>query len=168
MAQVRLHHQPAFATLYQLTSGKLYGLILKMIPDRELAADTLQESYTKIWRQADRYRSDLGQDWAWAWMCQITRNTAIDRIRLHGRSAETPLDENLLAQSIDESSLLGERRDLSRCLQAINPAPRQAIMLSYVYGFSHTELADKLSTPIGTLKSWIRRGLKELQQCLQN
>ena len=168
LGQVRLHHQPAFETLYRLTSGKLYGLILKMIPDQELAADTLQESYTKIWHQAERYRSDLGKDWAWAWMCQITRNTAIDRIRHSGRRQEFPLEESLLTQSIDENDLLGDRRDLNRCLHKIRPEPRQAIMLSYVYGFSHAELAVKLSTPIGTLKSWIRRGLKELQQCLQN
>ncbi|MEH6576333.1 MAG: sigma-70 family RNA polymerase sigma factor [Amphritea sp.] len=168
LGQVRLHHQPAFEKLYQLTSGKLYALILKMTPDRELAADALQESYTKIWRQAERYRSDLGEDWAWAWMCQLTRNTAIDRIRQTGRRRESPLEDSLLDHALDESDHWDERRDLNRCLQSIKPEPRQAIMLTYVYGFSNAELAEKLNTPLGTLKSWIRRGLKELQQCLQN
>ncbi|WP_432470721.1 RNA polymerase sigma factor [Amphritea sp. HPY] len=168
LGQVRLKHQPAFEKLYQLTSGKLYALILKMIPDPELAADALQESYTKIWRQADRYRSDLGEDWAWSWMCQLTRNTAIDRIRQTVRRQETQFEEGLLEHTVDQDSFLDERRDLNRCLQSIKQEPRQAIMLTYVYGFSNAELAEKLNTPLGTLKSWIRRGLKELQQCLQS
>lgn len=168
LGQVRLHDQSAFEKLYRLTSGKLYALILKMIPDPELAADTLQESYTKIWHQAELYRSDLGETWAWSWMCQLTRNTAIDRIRQAGRRQETPFEESLLEHTVNQDSFLDERRDLNSCLQTIKPEPRQAIMLTYVYGFSNAELAEKLNAPLGTLKSWIRRGLKELQQCLQS
>lgn len=166
LAQVQLQHRPAFEQLYRLTSDKLYALTLKIIPDRELAADALQESYLKIWHNVGRYRSDLGG--AWAWICQLTRNTAIDRIRQAQRRPEHN-DESLLAQLVgDESGLWQQQYDLSRCLQLIRQEPRTAIVSAYLYGLSHAELAKRLQTPLGTLKSWIRRGLKELNQCLES
>lgn len=165
LAQVKLQHRPAFEELYRLTNGKLYALTLKIIPDRELAADALQESYTKIWRHADSYRSDLGG--AWAWLCQLTRNTAIDWIRRSERRPESS-DDPLIGQLIgDDSGLWQQHHDLSRCLRKIREEPRTAIVSAYLYGLTHAELAERLQTPLGTLKSWIRRGLKELHQCLE-
>ncbi len=165
LLQVKLHHQPAFNELYQLTSARLYGLILKIIPDRELAADVLQESYTRIWRHSDRYRSDLGG--GWAWMCQLTRNCAIDKVRQNSRRPEL-VDKQVIEELEDDSSGLWlQHHDLSRCLQLIRREPRQAIIAAYLHGLSHAELARQLEKPLGTLKSWIRRGLKELQQCLE-
>jgi len=168
LAQVCLKDQTAFESLYQGTSPKLYGLILKMIQDKDIAADILQESFNKIWHQAPSYRSDLGENWAWAWMCQITRNTALDHIRKVNRRPESPLEETDINQITDEGMAIAEQRDLNYCLNQLKQEPRRVIVLAYVHGFSHSELADKLSTPIGTLKSWIRRGLKELELCLKN
>ncbi len=165
LAQVKLQHRPAFEQLYRLTSGKLYALTLKIIPDRELAADSLQDSYTKIWRSADRYRSDLGG--GWAWMCQITRNGAIDRVRLAQRRPESPEDPQLSQLIGDDSGLWQQHHDLSRCLEVLREEPRAAIVCAYLYGLSHSELSERLQAPLGTLKSWIRRGLKELNQCLK-
>lgn len=73
LAQTCLKDQSAFENLYQITSPKLYGLILKMIQDKEIAADILQESFSKIWHQSASYHSDFGENWAWSWICQITR-----------------------------------------------------------------------------------------------
>ncbi|MEH6651378.1 MAG: sigma-70 family RNA polymerase sigma factor [Motiliproteus sp.] len=165
LAQVQLRHQPAFEELYQLTNGKLYALTLRIIPDRELAADVLQESYLKLWRNAANYRSGLGG--AWAWICQLTRNCAIDRARQMLRRPESPEDP-LLSQLVgDDSGLWQLNHDLSRCLRTIREEPRSAIIYAYLHGLTHSELAERLQTPLGTLKSWIRRGLKELNQCLE-
>jgi RNA polymerase sigma factor, sigma-70 family len=165
LALIKLRHQPAFEELYKLTSSKLYGLILKMLPDKDIAADILQESYTKIWLQSDRYRTDLGG--AWAWVCQLTRNTAIDKIRSIQRQPLIGDDADLQHLATSDSGIWENEKDLSRCLQAIKQEPRTAIIQAYVYGFSHAELAERLQTPLGTLKSWIKRGLKDLQQCLE-
>jgi len=168
LAQVCLKDQKSFENLYQVTSSKLYGLALKMIKDRDIAADILQESFSKIWHQATSYRCDLGENWAWAWMCQITRNTALDYIRRAGRRPETSLEGVSITAFNNETKQLSEQRDLHYCLAKLKPEPRKVIVLAYIHGFSHSELADKLKTPIGTLKSWIRRGLKELELCLKN
>lgn len=168
ISKVQHQDQAAFETLYQITSAKLYGLILKIVPDAEIAADILQESYIKIWYQAKLYHRNLGDDWAWAWICQITRNTALDQIRRTGRRSEVQLEETAIQAFNDDSKQLSEQRDLNRCLIQLKTEPRNAIVLAYIHGFSHTELANKLNTPIGTLKSWIRRGLKELAICLKS
>ncbi|OMH33618.1 RNA polymerase sigma factor [Motiliproteus sp. MSK22-1] len=175
LAQIKLRHQPAFEELYQLTSGKLYGLILKIVPDKELAADVLQEAYTKIWMNSERYRHDLGG--GWPWICQLTRNCAIDRVRSSSRQPEqvdiavideeTASDDLLRELTDDSSNLWLQHHDLSRCLQKIRKEPRSVIISAYIYGLSHSELAIQLQKPLGTLKSWIRRGLKELHQCLE-
>ncbi|MEH6822495.1 MAG: sigma-70 family RNA polymerase sigma factor [Motiliproteus sp.] len=165
LAQVKLQQRSAFEELYQLTNGKLYALTLKIIPDRELAADALQESYTKIWRNASGYRSDLGG--GWAWICQLTRNSAIDRVRQAQRRPESPEDPLLDLLVGDDSGLWQQNHDLSRCLNKIREEPRAAIVSAYLYGLTHSELSERLQTPLGTLKSWIRRGLKELNQCLE-
>lgn len=165
LARVQLQQRSAFEELYQLSNRKLYALTLKIIPDRELAADVLQESYTKIWRHGTSYRSDLGG--AWAWICQLTRNCAIDRVRQAQRRPESPVDP-LLSQLVgDDSGLWQQNHDLSRCLNKIREEPRAAIISAYLYGLTHSELAERLQIPLGTLKSWIRRGLKELNLCLE-
>ncbi len=151
LAKVQLRHQPAFEELYRLTNEKLYALTLNIIPDQELAADTLQESYLKIWRNAGSYRSDLGG--AWAWICQLTRNCAIDRVRQAQRRPESPEDPLLNHLIGDDSRLWQQHHDLSRCLRKIREESRAAIVSAYLYGLTHSELAERLQTPLGTLKS---------------
>lgn len=165
LAQVKLQHQPSFEHLYDLTNAKLYGLVLKIIPDESLAADTLQEAYHKVWLNAQQHRTDLGS--GWSWLCQVTRNQAIDRVRQRQRLQETSDDELAEDFSEDHASLWPEQMDLSRCLQTIKAEQQNVIVSAYVYGWSHSELVEKFDAPLGTLKSWIRRGLKELRQCLE-
>lgn len=162
VAQIKLGHKPAFETLYQLAGSKLYGLLVKMTQDRDLAADVLQDSLVKIWQNASQYRSDLGG--AWPWICQITRNTALDRLRQRARQPFSLEDVSLPEEEFDP---LFHERDLGYCLNKLRQEPRAAIVQTYLYGLSHAELAAKWKQPLGTLKSWIRRGLKELEQCLK-
>lgn len=165
LALVKLKHQAAFEELYQLTSSKLYGLVYKMVSDKEIAADLLQESFTKVWQQAQQYRSDLGN--AWAWMCQLTRNTVIDWLRTQQRKPTEVDETEVMDLASGDHGVWEDNKDLSECLKRIREEPRAAIVSAYLYGFSHSELADKMAVPLGTLKSWIKRGLKELQQCLE-
>lgn len=167
LAQVQLRHRPAFEALYQHTSSRLFGLVCKIVTDREIAADVLQEAFLKVWQSADKYRSGLGG--AWAWICQLTRNCALDRVRQSQRSPLSQgVDDEVLSELVgDESEYWAGEKDLSRCLQKIREEPRKAIVLAYIHGLSHSELVVQLDTPLGTLKSWIRRGLKELNVCLE-
>lgn len=168
IAQITLKHNPALKQLYQLTSGRLYGLLVKMTNDQELAAEALQDAFTKIWFNAAQYRPDLGT--AWPWMCQIARNAALDLLRQHQRQPALLNDEQwaqLNEATIDSSRQWQQNADLNRCLAQLRKEPRQAIIQAYLYGLSHSELAAYWQLPLGTLKSWIRRGLKELEQCLK-
>ena len=165
----------ALHTLYQLTSAKLLGLIQRIIADAHEAQDILQEVYIKVWQQAQQY---TGSGSAWGWLCVLARHRAIDRIRAlkHRHLAtDTPpevldgLLENASAinssDSSDNSELVN-RHWLGQCLKQLKPQPRNAILLSCLKGYSHSEITEQLQAPLGTIKAWIRRGMQELQQCL--
>ncbi len=165
MAQIQLRHQPSFSRLYDLTSSKLYGLVLKIVGNDATAADVLQESYLKIWQNAESYRPDIAD--AWAWICQLTRNSAIDSIRKQTRQREDLEAELPEGISKDVQQMWPDEVDLGRCLGAIKNEQKNVIISSYIYGLSHHELAETFQLPLGTLKSWIRRGLQDLKQCLE-
>lgn len=160
-SRIMLQDREAFTTLYQRTSGYLYTRILLIVRDRAIAADLLQEGYIKIWH--GKLRSPI--DAPWAWLCQVMRNQAIDHIRQHGRRGETALlgqEDDLIAPPLQQEK---EHR-LTDCLSRLEAEKRSAIVLAWYHGFSHPEIASHLSAPQGTIKSWIRRGLSELKQCL--
>ncbi len=166
MSQVRLRNQSAFSMLYDKTSSRLYGLVLKIIPNEDSAQDVLQESFHKIWANAELFRSDLGS--AWSWICQLTRNHAIDHCRKYKKDPASLEDINVEdPSSFDTSAVWPEHFDLGRCLKEIRHEQQNAILHAYVYGLSHSELMEKFDVPLGTMKSWIRRGLKELRVCLE-
>ncbi|WP_293265057.1 sigma-70 family RNA polymerase sigma factor [Neptunomonas sp.] len=164
MAQVKLKHSPAFKKLYEQTSGKLYGLLIKMLGDKELAADVLQDAYAKIWQNAAQHDSSMGE--AWPWLCQVTRNTALDKLRQVKRYPLSLEDVEWVEEIHESNHLWQDSYDMRRCLGKLKREPRQAIIFSYLYGLTHKELSEQLKQPLGTLKSWIRRGMKELEACL--
>ena len=125
----------------------------------------LQDVFKKIWFNADKYRADAGS--AWAWICQLARNQAIDRYRQTKRLNET--DDSSIEEeaSFNTSAIWPEHVDLGRCLDQIKEQQRTVLVSSYVYGWSHSELVKKFDLPLGTLKSWIRRSLEELKTCLE-
>jgi RNA polymerase sigma-70 factor (ECF subfamily) len=155
----------ALKLLYELTSGKLLGLISRIVKDTSEAEDVLQEVFIKVWHQATQHNNEGS---AWAWMCVISRNTSLDKLRKIKKHPHVSTDENeelinSLIEEFDESNNIA----LNRCLYALKEQTRKSVLLSYLHGYSHAELANSMSVPLGTMKAWIRRGLQELKLCLE-
>src|SRR5215469_15169655 len=154
--------QRAFAELYQLASGRLFGVCLRMLRDRGEAEEVLQEVFTTVWRRADNFDPARGN--AMTWLVALTRNKAIDRLR---QRREAPLDEPIdLDQMIDERPAPWQEADASqdyvrllKCLEALEPKQRRSVREAFFTGVTYQELAARCQVPLGTLKSWIRRGL---------
>ena len=155
----------AFSALYQTTSKQLYAVSLKMLARKELAEEALQEAYVRIWHNASEYR--VGKGTVLTWMVSIVRYRALDILRYNKIRKEDELiekdsfDFDTPEQINDVEQLL-----LDKCLQKLDLQQRQAIYLAYFNGCSHQEVVKHLNNPLGTVKSWIRRGLTSLQSCL--
>ncbi|MGL4726874.1 MAG: RNA polymerase sigma factor [Scandinavium sp.] len=160
LSRIALRDRSAFATLYRQTSGYLYTRIVQIVGDKAIAADLLQEGYTKLWRGDLPWPVDA----PWAWLCQLMRNLALDHQRCHARRQESVLPERWGETPFEEPPEADPR--LANCLRRLEAGKRNAIVLAWYYGFPHPEIARHLSAPQGTIKSWIRRGLQELKQCL--
>ena len=160
--------QAAFRRLYDLQSARLYGLALRMTRDAGMAADALHEAMLQAWQRASRYDATLGS--VEAWLIGLVRYRSIDLLRKYGRErpglegeADAPdTDPDPLARLLSRDD--GEA--LHRCLDGLDGRYRRVVMLSFMDGLSHTELAEHLTMPLGTIKSWIRRGLLSLRECL--
>ncbi|MCP5140997.1 MAG: sigma-70 family RNA polymerase sigma factor [Gammaproteobacteria bacterium] len=173
LARCALGDRRAFERLYDATSRRLYGILLRLMKRRDWAEEALQEAYVKIWQNADQYRADRGQPLTW--LISIARYRALDMLRRD--KGEDSLDERREAgfEEVDEVSVermqglssLAETRDLVRCLEDIQLEQRNCLILAYCEGYSHSELSETLSRPVGTIKSWIRRAGQVLKDCLE-
>ena len=159
----------SFERLYRETSAQLFGLVLRIVKDQNLASDVLQQSYLKIWDHAGDYRPDKAQPMTW--MGAIVRNQAIDMIRrnVHRVTAIDPVDE--LHRLADDAAgpqeivaQVQQNRALYECLDQLEEKQPQALLLAYFKGMTHEELARYLDKPLGTVKSWVRRGLLRLRE----
>lgn len=161
----------AFSRLYALTSPKLMGIGVRLMRSRDEAEDLLQETYIKVWHKAHLY--DPARGAPLVWLITILRRGALDRLRRTGRAdRELPLDapgmETRAELTVEDDPHEHARgRRVQRCLQELDASKRRAILLSFYYGLTHEELAERLDVPIGTVKSWIRRGLKNVKECLE-
>ena len=171
LARAALRDQKAFAALYQQASPILYGLLLKLTRERELAADLLQEGFVRIWQRASDYRPQLGQPMTW--MGSIVRHLAIDRLRRGEHRHRAELDDNGWARMADpglspDEELNIQQGDsaLASCLERLEPEPRRAVLLAYFEGLTHEAIAQSLNRPLGTVKAWVRRSLQRLKTCL--
>lgn len=157
----------AFARLYRLTSPKLYGLALRMLKQEARAQECLQDGFLSIWRNAASY--DSAKAAPMTWMVSIVRHRALDLLRQ--RRPEVHLDDSELAESNGYSDplpmLSGEADALARCLDELREAQRRCLLLAYYEGLTHPELAARMDTPLGTVKTWIRRGLEQMKRCLE-
>jgi RNA polymerase sigma-70 factor (ECF subfamily) len=167
--RVSLGDRRAFAELYWLTALKLFPVALRITLRRDLAEEVLQESFVAMWNQAASY--DPVKGGPMVWMTTIVRHRAIDQRRRRANLADATAgsDDALSALVADERDRADRGADLvalRRCLDMLEPLPRQAILLAYLQGYTHAELASRLATPAGTVKSWIRRGLERLKRCL--
>ena len=170
LAQCSLGDRRAFETLYRSVGPRLHGVALRFMGRPDLAEEVLQESFVRIWNNASRYEAHLSAPMTW--MINITRNQAIDQLRKHRDRPLTELEEQAL---VDESPSAHEQLDsarearaLNRCLETLDGMQRQSITVAYFRGLSCTELAEHLSAPLGSVKSWIRRGMERLRRCLES
>lgn len=172
MARCVLRDERAFATLYRHTSAHLFKVARRMLRRDDLAEEVLQECFVKIWNHVDDYA--VARSTPMTWMMAIVRNGAVDCLRRR-RPEYGQEDFDLFLESIpDDSPAVEERLDkrqevnlLSACLDQLTPSQRQVVTLAYWYGLSHEELSAHLGEPLGTVKSWVRRGLNRLSQCMQ-
>jgi RNA polymerase sigma factor (sigma-70 family) len=159
----------AFAELYKRTSPKLFGVCLHMLRDRGEAEEVLQETYTAVWRGAASF--DATRSSAITWLVTLSRNKSIDRLRQHREQVlEDPATLDL---AVDEQPSPGanaessqEYRRLQRCLDELEPQQQSSIREAFFSGATYSELAARCRVPLGTMKSWIRRGLIQLRECL--
>ncbi len=157
----------AFRALYETTGPRLFAITLRMVKARDIAEDVLQEAFVKIWERSWQYDPAKGE--ALAWLATVTRHCALDRLRKQPRS-HVAFDEAIVAEVDAQlgqlTETMGEAGDLRRCLAALREDFRKAVVLAYVNGFTHEELAEQLGKPMGTVKSWVRRGLEQLKGCM--
>jgi RNA polymerase sigma-70 factor (ECF subfamily) len=168
LVQTGTEDRAAFRTLYQLTSAKLFGICLRICGERQAAEDVLHDVYITVWRRAAGF--DPGRGHPFAWLAAIARNRSIDWRRANAGRVPVPLDEvplrdpAILAEQgmIDAETI----HRLGACLDGLEERQRHAIRAAFFGGIVYAELAAQLSTPLGTVKSWIRRGLARLRDCL--
>lgn len=169
LARVALRDRRAFADLYRRTSAKLFGICLRILSERTDAEEVLQETYVKVWRNADRFVRERASPITW--MAAIARNQAIDRMRARKPAAdpvEAVLDLSDGRPSPEAAALAADDgRALTNCLEELQEKQRAAIREVYFGGLTYDELARQTGTPLGTVKSWIRRGLGKLRDCLE-
>jgi RNA polymerase sigma-70 factor, ECF subfamily len=169
MARVKNRDRAAFALLYDRTATKLFGVTMRILSQRDLAEDALQECFVTVWERAGDYDAAKGS--VMSWLITIARHRAIDLLRRRAhRNTGRLYDEDALlaiaAGTVDRADRGAELDAVWRCLKEIDAEPRRAVLLAYAYGLTHEELARRLATPIGTIKSWIRRSLERLKRCL--
>lgn len=187
LARAGLGDRRAFAELYDKTSGTLFGVVLRIQRDRAVAEELLQEIYITLWRSAAGF--DAARSQPFTWLTQIARNRAIDSLRRaaaqprpaspvagagsgdddDGEDAQRRAIEALPDESAGPFELLRQASDarrLGHCMEDLSAVQRQSVALAFYDGLSHAEVAERLHQPLGTVKSWVRRALQALKNCL--
>lgn len=158
----------ALRSLLEMEGPRMLGIAVRILRRKDLAEDALQDAFLQIWRKADSYDPSKGS--ARAWIYAILRNRSLNMLRDGAREAVT--EDDKLERRIDGGELndawemLGHDSDLRRCLAQLETEKRSAVLMSYVWGYTHGEIAGRLSAPLGTVKAWVRRGLSSLRECM--
>jgi RNA polymerase sigma-70 factor (ECF subfamily) len=169
LAAVGQGNRAAFEQLYAATRAKLYGVALRILKRRDLADEVIQETYLKIWASAGSF--DPAKASPITWMVTIARNRAIDLVR---KRSEASLEDETEAMDVaaDIPNPLAARElseDLSRlmaCIGALDADRQKMVLLAYYNGLSREQLAAKFGKPVNTIKTWLRRSLIEIRECL--
>ena len=164
----------ALKVLYRQCAPKLYGLALRVVTHRDWAEDVLQEAFLSIWRSAPDYRASLSPPMAWMGLIVRSRGLDMLRRRTADRSHVTQELDDTLADTLasdnptpmDTAQASEQAWALHQCLGRLDNKQREVVSLAYVRDLSHGELAQQLSLPLGTVKTWIRRGLDQLRSCM--
>ncbi len=164
----------ALKALYDLCSSKLYGLAVRVVSNREWAEDVLQEAFLNIWRSAGDYRASLSPPMAWMGLIVRSRGLDLLRRRTSDRAHVTQELDEYLADTLegetpnpmDTAQASEQAWALHQCLGRLDNRQREVVSLAYIRDLSHSELAQQLKLPLGTVKTWIRRGLDQLRLCM--
>lgn len=171
LAAVARGDPQAFERVYRATSAKLFGICIGILPSRSDAEEVLQEVFTTIWRKAALY--DAAKASPITWLAMMARNRAIDRLRSNASErAAAPIE---LAEDIRDDAPAAvelaeagdEKRRLESCMGQLEPQRRTLIRTAFFEGTTYEELAKRSGSPLGSVKSWIRRGLAQLRACLE-
>ena len=159
----------ALKRLYDVESRRLYGIALRIARRPEIAADVLQEAFLQIWQNAATFSAERGA--GAAWLTGVVRFRALDAVRKVGREtlSDDPAlgDEALEPDVIEKLDAVAQTTALRRCLTLLEDEQRRCILLAFDDGLSHSQIAERIKAPLGSVKSWIRRGLHSLRRCLQ-
>lgn len=162
--------QAALAEVYQRSSAKLFGICLRILGDRAEAEDALQDIYLNVWRKAGSF--DPQRASPITWLAALARNRSIDRRRAKGSRVTVPVEDaaDIADGAPDALTRLSEAEDgvrIAACLGELEDRQNRAIRSAFFEGLSYPELAERWAVPLGTMKSWIRRGLLRLKDCLE-
>ena len=174
LARTALSDSQAFSELYRSTSSHLYGVAVRIVREASGAEEALQEAYVAIWHHAGTYNAAKSQPLTW--LTAIVRNRCLDALRRRELDTismtaddDDATDLDLPAEGGSPADLLiagADAQSVRECVEALDGGSRQAIALAFFQGLTHAELALHLKEPLGTVKSWVRRGLERLRQCL--
>jgi len=174
MAKTALGDEAAFAELYKQTSAHLYGIAVRILRDGAAAEEILQEAFVSVWHHAGSY--EAARSHPSTWLAAIVRNRCLDQLRRRELDTVTLTADDddgreFVLPSTDptpvEMLLAGaEAQSVRDCVDQLDAGPKQAIALAFYQGLSHAELARHMRQPLGTIKSWLRRGLERLKGCL--
>ena len=172
LAQAGLGNRAAFADLYEATKSKLFAVSLRIVRERHIAEEVLQDSFVNIWNNATKYA--VGQSAPMTWMTAIVRNRSLDIVRRP--FLEVQDEDDFFATNMEDDrpgpdDQLVARRDqveIERCMKGLDGEQQQTISLAFFQGLSHSEVASHLGKPLGTVKTHIRRGLLKLKGCLES
>jgi len=168
IARCALRDRGAFRDLYSRTSAKLYGVTLRILKDRSEAEEALQEVYVKIWQRADRYVP--GGYSPISWLVAVARNHALDVLRARKPQSDDidmALDLADAGPNPEQAAVdSGERSRIDNCLGQLDVEKADAVRGAYLDGFSYEELATRYKVPLNTMRTWLRRSLMKLRECL--
>ena len=172
--RVALADEKALRELYEMTSSKLYGVAVRVVTNREWAEDVLQEAFINIWRIAGDYKASLSPPMAW--MALVVRSRGLDFLRRRTSERADRMQEldDVISDTVagdspnpmDVAQASEQAKALHACLSQLDNKQREVVSLAYMRDMSHGELAEQLKLPLGTVKTWIRRGLEQLRGCM--
>jgi RNA polymerase sigma-70 factor (ECF subfamily) len=160
--------EAAFATLYDLVSARLYGLVLRVVRDPAMAEEVAQEAMVEVWRGATRFDQAKGS--AVSWMLTIAHRRAVDRVRSEqaasDRLRKAATSEVAYDDVVEQATTRIERQQVRRCISGLTELQREAVLLAYYRGYTYREVSELLGTPLPTIKTRMRDGLIRLRDCL--
>jgi RNA polymerase sigma-70 factor (ECF subfamily) len=173
IARIRRSDTAALAELYDDTSSQIFGVVLRIVGDRAAAEEITSDVYRQVWTQAGKFDGARGS--LWSWLMLIARSRAIDFLRSklsRSREREQDLDTAILNISDrmpnpEEQLLVSDRRQVVlAAMRDLGPEKRRALEMAYFLGLTHSEIAEQLGAPLGTVKTHIRSGLAQLRAAL--